>query len=244
MYQNPVTAISIAEGNKVSDEAIEEAVNHFQTFYEDIFLELAKFGELRELNVCDNLGDHLIGNVYAKFDKEEEAERAFKALNGKYYNNIPVVAEYSPVTNFQDCRCRQYEEGACGRGGFCNFMHLKSISSKIKNSLFEQMYAEHPDYREQRKKRHNRERSQEQREKPKRRHSSSASSLEDRSSEERRKIIAKWNKKYEKKREEERKKRETAEAKVNLKLFEQKFAKDNNDILYHKKYEDQKKEGK
>lgn len=38
-----------------------------QDFYEDIFLELAKYGEVEYLNVCDNLADHMVGNVYAKF---------------------------------------------------------------------------------------------------------------------------------------------------------------------------------
>lgn len=25
-----------------------------------------KYGEIEEMNVCDNLGDHLVGNVYVK----------------------------------------------------------------------------------------------------------------------------------------------------------------------------------
>lgn len=25
-----------------------------------------KYGEVEEMNVCDNLGDHLVGNVYVK----------------------------------------------------------------------------------------------------------------------------------------------------------------------------------
>ena len=48
LYINPPTAIAIAEGNKVSDEALQEALKHFENFYEDIFLELAKYGELLE----------------------------------------------------------------------------------------------------------------------------------------------------------------------------------------------------
>lgn len=237
LYQNPLPAISIAEGNKVSNEAVQEAVKHFQEFYEEIFLELMKYGELLELNVCDNLGDHLIGNVYAKFNSEQEAEKAFKALNGKYYNDRQVVAEYSPVTNFRECRCRQYEEGSCGRGGFCNFMHLKNVSRKIKNSLIEQMYSEYPEYKEQHKRHHDRSRDRsEERRKKRHRHSSSESSLEDRNSEERRRIIEGWNIKYERKKEEERKKREAAEAKINLKLFEQKFAQSKAQLGRNKKY--------
>ena len=30
-------------------------------------MELAKFGEIEEVVVADNIGDHMIGNVYVKF---------------------------------------------------------------------------------------------------------------------------------------------------------------------------------
>jgi len=55
----------------VPQEALVEAVNHFEDFYEEVFMELAKFGELEEVVVADNIGDHMIGNVYAKFITEE-----------------------------------------------------------------------------------------------------------------------------------------------------------------------------
>ena len=33
-----------------------------------VFWELEeKYGEIEEMNICDNLGDHLVGNVYCKF---------------------------------------------------------------------------------------------------------------------------------------------------------------------------------
>lgn len=151
MYQNPKIAIAIAEGNKVSDEALKESLTHFEDFFEEVFLELAKFGEIKDIIVCDNLGDHLIGNVYVKFASEEEAESALKNLSGKYYAGKQIVGEYSPVTDFRESRCRQFEEGACGRGGFCNFMHLKYISRDFRDSLFDQMYDEHPEYLKKRR---------------------------------------------------------------------------------------------
>lgn len=55
--------------------------DHFEDFYEDIFEELTNIGgELEQLRVCENLSDHLTGNVYAKFCEEEDAERALKKL--------------------------------------------------------------------------------------------------------------------------------------------------------------------
>ena len=55
--------------------------DHFEEFYEDIFEELTNIGgDLEQLRVCENLSDHLTGNVYAKFREEEDAEKALKSL--------------------------------------------------------------------------------------------------------------------------------------------------------------------
>lgn len=52
----------------VSDEEMQE---HYDNFFEDVFVELEdKYGEIEEMNVCDNLGDHLVGNVYIKVSSE------------------------------------------------------------------------------------------------------------------------------------------------------------------------------
>lgn len=40
-----------------------------------VYEELEKFGRIEELNVCANLGDHMIGNVYVKYEEEEMAEK-------------------------------------------------------------------------------------------------------------------------------------------------------------------------
>lgn len=71
-----------------------------QDFYEDVFEELTQYGEIENLNVCDNLADHMVGNVYVKFREEEGAARALQALQGRYYAGRPVNAEFSPVTDF------------------------------------------------------------------------------------------------------------------------------------------------
>ena len=54
-----------------TQENLVEAVNHFEDFYEEVFTELAKFGELEEMVVADNIGEHMIGNVYVKYQSED-----------------------------------------------------------------------------------------------------------------------------------------------------------------------------
>lgn len=151
MYKNPPVSIAIAEGQKVSDEALKESISHYEDFYESVFLEFTKYGRVEDMYVLDNLGDHLIGNVYIMFTTEEDAKNAFTTLSGKYFGEKPLIMEYSPVTEFRDSRCRQYDDGNCNRGAYCNFMHLKYISSKFKKSLFDQMFYEHPEYRKRKK---------------------------------------------------------------------------------------------
>jgi splicing factor U2AF subunit len=65
-------------------------------------------------------------------------------LNGRFYAGKVIMAEFSPVTDFKDAKCRQYKEGACDRkfkasfiiyfigGGYCNFLHPKHVNRELK----------------------------------------------------------------------------------------------------------------
>uniref|UniRef100_A0A8C9PG43 Uncharacterized protein n=1 Tax=Spermophilus dauricus TaxID=99837 RepID=A0A8C9PG43_SPEDA len=64
------------------------------------------------MNVCDSLGDHLVDNVYVKFWQDEDAEGAVAELNNLWFNGQAVHAELSPVTDFQESCCQQYEMGS------------------------------------------------------------------------------------------------------------------------------------
>eukprot|EP00345_Euplotes_harpa_P013367 CAMPEP_0168344586 /NCGR_PEP_ID=MMETSP0213-20121227/16923_1 /TAXON_ID=151035 /ORGANISM="Euplotes harpa, Strain FSP1.4" /LENGTH=206 /DNA_ID=CAMNT_0008352393 /DNA_START=213 /DNA_END=833 /DNA_ORIENTATION=+ len=136
---------------EVNEEALEDAVKHFEDFYEDIFLEFIKYGEVEEIHVCDNIGDHIIGNVYVKFSSESEAKKCLEDLNGKYYTGRIIYGEYCPVTDFREAKCRQYNDGSCERGGYCNFMHLKHVSKSFRKALFRYMYEAYPFYKERKK---------------------------------------------------------------------------------------------
>lgn len=67
--------------------------------------------------MCDNVGDHLQGNVYARFEWEAEAAKACEILNDKWYAMRPLLAELSPVSDFREACCRQNELGECKREG-------------------------------------------------------------------------------------------------------------------------------
>lgn len=125
-----ITNLYISPGNTMSPEDVQK---HYDDFYCDIFWELEeKYGAIEEMVVCDNLGEHLVGNVYVKFEREEDAQRAVDGLNNRYYAGRPLYAELSPVTDFREACCRQYDMNQCNRGGYCNFMHLKPLSRDLK----------------------------------------------------------------------------------------------------------------
>jgi len=141
LYINPQNSAKTADGSHlaatVTDEEMQE---HYDNFFEEVFCECEdKYGEIEEMNVCDNLGDHLVGNVYIKFKYETDAEAAVKDLNNRWFGGRPVYAELSPVTDFREACCRQYEMGECTRAGFCNFMHLKPISRDLRRELYSRM---------------------------------------------------------------------------------------------------------
>ncbi|PRQ30285.1 putative U2 auxiliary factor small subunit [Rosa chinensis] len=51
----------------------------------------------------------MIGNVYVQFKEEDQA------LQGRFYNGRPIIADFSPVTDFREATCRQFEENNCNR---------------------------------------------------------------------------------------------------------------------------------
>jgi splicing factor U2AF subunit len=79
----------------------------------------------------------MIGHVYCKFFNEEDASDALQVMNGRYYDGRKMEVEFSPVTDFREARCRDFDEGTCARGGFCNFLHVKPVPLALIRSLEE-----------------------------------------------------------------------------------------------------------
>ncbi|KAF3321421.1 Splicing factor U2af subunit [Carex littledalei] len=131
MYQRPDMIITpdIAQ----LDKSLQK---HFENFYIDIFEELSKYGEIESLNVCDNLANHMIGNVYVQFCNEEQAEAAMRGLKGRYYNGRPIIVDYTPVTDFFGATCRRLHWNRCNMRGFCNYIHAKKIRDDLGKELY------------------------------------------------------------------------------------------------------------
>ncbi|CAM9251176.1 unnamed protein product [Ectocarpus fasciculatus] len=134
MWQNPLAIVATMGGDPSSVDPT-KLQDEFNEFYEEVYEELKQFGKIEDIQVCENLGDHMVGNVYVKFEDEEEAEGALSNLNGRFYGGRMLTCEYSPVTDFREARCRQFDEGTCARGGYCNFMHVREPSRELRKFL-------------------------------------------------------------------------------------------------------------
>jgi len=134
MYDNPVAKVMAVQGDLAALD-MEAVDRQFEDFYEEVFDELSQHGRLEEVHVLDNLGDHMVGNVYVKFRDEEDTAACQRALMGKYFAGKPLKVELCPVTDFREARCRQFDEGACDRAGFCNFMHIKKVDRGLLREL-------------------------------------------------------------------------------------------------------------
>ncbi|KAF5747834.1 splicing factor U2af small subunit B-like [Tripterygium wilfordii] len=119
MYQRP-DMLASGTIDPQSNLDPREMQDHFEDFYEDLFEELSQYGDIESLNICDNLADHMVGNVYVQFREEDHAAYALQNLSGRFYAGRPIIVDFSPITDFHEAMCRKYEENACSRGGYCN----------------------------------------------------------------------------------------------------------------------------
>lgn len=145
-FENSPVSIALAGGQHVPDNKIQEVVAHLEQWYIEVFLEIAKFGEIQEMHILDNIGDHLLGNVFVKFVSEQDALKVKQGISRRRYRGHLVLPEFSPVMDFEKGSCQKFKTGSCRRGGNCNFLHIKYIRKSLLRSLFKKMYKDHPEY--------------------------------------------------------------------------------------------------
>lgn len=136
MYPNPL-AVRYISGDYTGPKEFEKKYikKHFEHFYKETWRSLMELGKIEELRVVSNLGEHLLGNVYVRFDSNEAASNVVKELKNKKFNKIILLPELSPVTNFSEACCKEDCEGHCGRGAQCNYLHIMKVSRKLLEKL-------------------------------------------------------------------------------------------------------------
>ncbi|KAG8347118.1 U2 splicing auxiliary factor [Trypanosoma vivax] len=135
MYPNPMAIEHIHD--RQWDFCFERKYlrRHFEHFYKETWRTFMELGRIAELRVVSNLGDHLLGNVYIRFEESSDAARIVRELKAKKLNEIILLPEISPVTNFADACCKEDLEGKCERGTQCNYLHIMKVSRKLMDKL-------------------------------------------------------------------------------------------------------------
>lgn len=188
LYPSLPESITIANDEDWDDDTYARAQEHIEHFFEEVFLEMAKYGEIEDMVVLDNVSEHMVGNVYIKYYNESDAAKCLNGLTNRFYGGQLIQAEYTPVTDFREARCRAFHETRCARGGLCNFMHVKHVPKAVKRRVVREMYDEHPAFTGPGARYHaERERSRSRRAKKKK------DAPKRQTSEERKAMIAQWN---------------------------------------------------
>ena len=75
-----------ADKSFIADDITEERIQeHFDDTFEELFVELGKkYGEIEEMNICDNLSEHLAGKILS-FDRRV---RSFVLLQATVTSNF------------------------------------------------------------------------------------------------------------------------------------------------------------
>lgn len=99
----------------VSDEETQE---HFDDFFEDVFVEIEdKYGEIDEMNVCDNLGDHLVGG-YSFLDFSKCLLSVYRMSFECLFNLIPNASlSLSRSLPSRQRVCEVQKRGGCRESG-------------------------------------------------------------------------------------------------------------------------------
>lgn len=119
----------------VNLSAPENGLTGFDSLYEDVYMEACKFGPVRSMVICENGNDHLRGNVYLHYEREQDAEDARNAFNTRWFDERPLYCDLTHVTDFRESICRKHDLGTCERGDECNFMHVKRPSTRLRVDL-------------------------------------------------------------------------------------------------------------
>lgn len=135
MYPNPLAVEHITDRAWSFEFDKKYLKKHFEHFYKDVWRTFMEFGRISELRVVGNLCDHLLGNVYIKFEDPQAAAKVVDELKLKKFNDILLLPELSPVTDFGDACCKEDREGECKRGAQCNFLHILKVSRSVMEKL-------------------------------------------------------------------------------------------------------------
>ncbi|GIQ81296.1 U2 auxiliary factor small subunit [Kipferlia bialata] len=109
----------------------EQRMAHLCQHFEDVFLELHKYGPVDAIHFAENQGVHMIGNIYIRFCEPMDCMRARQGILG-----LSICSLVSPPPLLTP-RCNQFNTGSCSKGDQCNYLHVRYPDPVFAIKLFE-----------------------------------------------------------------------------------------------------------
>eukprot|EP00796_Vickermania_ingenoplastis_P008598 gene8600-6036_t len=135
MYPNPLAVEYLPDYDGPRSFNKKYLQKHLEHFYKETWRAFMEMGRIAELRVVSNLGEHLLGNVYIRFESSADAAAVVRELRNKKFNKIPLLPELSPVKDFGEACCQADLDGSCKRGSQCNYLHIMKVSRRLLDKL-------------------------------------------------------------------------------------------------------------
>lgn len=129
LYPHTPETLAVAQGGDWDDDQYARAQEHIESFYEELFEELQKFGEIEDLAVLDSVSASLQGHVLCKYYEESACARALRGMKNRFYGPRLVEVQFTPFKDFKKLK------------------HVFHIPRAVKRRLAREMYDQYPQYK-------------------------------------------------------------------------------------------------
>eukprot|EP01102_Stenamoeba_stenopodia_P005757 TRINITY_DN1648_c0_g1_i1.p1 TRINITY_DN1648_c0_g1~~TRINITY_DN1648_c0_g1_i1.p1 ORF type:complete len:1101 (+),score=241.37 TRINITY_DN1648_c0_g1_i1:399-3701(+) len=138
LYDDPSTKAVMLDGTPMKWRAT-SLQQHFDSFYEDLFLELTKFGIIEDLVVTENFFWEFRSSVFVRYHSVKAASVAYDNFTSgtRLFAGRKVEARFIPLLELPSKRCVDNENSMCLKGNICPLVHAINPSTTLKLRLFE-----------------------------------------------------------------------------------------------------------
>lgn len=118
-------------------------VYRFDMVFRGLFAEMAKFGKIIDMVMCDNLFGPLRGSLFVVYSDIKSGEKCRKLMNNRLYDGKVVKPIIIAQESLDNLLCQPFLKGNCKSNhsshpdSNCEQVHQKYVTGFIKRFLME-----------------------------------------------------------------------------------------------------------